>query len=329
MTLRPETRQVVGMVLVLLLMYTVIAAWVPDFRSARNLTNVLLHSAINCVLAVGMTFVILTAGIDLSVGSLMTLASAVMGVLLRDRYGGPLFGLAAAMACGVFAGLVQGAVIVRWAVPPFICTLGMMMAARGTALAASQGRTIHGLPDQALWLGGGNVATLLRAPPPGPGGDLLLPVPVVISLALVAIAHVVLTQTAFGRHVVAVGANEEAARLAGVPVGWVKLSVYMICGATAALAGIIMTGRMEAASPIIGEGAELEAIAAVVIGGTSLMGGRGTVMGSLIGALMMGLLRNALTLMDKPDHVQKIVIGGVIVFAVVADQVVRRRSARA
>ncbi|MFQ6133665.1 MAG: ABC transporter permease [Armatimonadota bacterium] len=327
MTLRPETRQVIGIALVLLLMCVVIAGVEEDFRSARNLTKVLLHSAVNCVLAVGMTFVILTGGIDLSVGSLMTLASAVMGVLLHDGFGGVLFSLAAALAYGTFAGVLQGTVIVRWAVPPFICTLGMMMAARGMAEAVSE-ETIHGLPEQALWLGGGSVGTLVKAAPGASGGDLLLPVPVVISLALVAVAHVVLTQTTFGRHVVAVGANEEAARLAGVPVGWVKLSVYMICGATAALAGIIQTGRMHAASPLIGRGAELEAIAAVVIGGTSLMGGRGTVVGSLIGALMMGVLRNALTLKGKPDRIQQIVIGGVIVFAVVLDQVLRRRSRR-
>jgi len=328
MALRPETRQVIGIALVLLVMCGVIAALVPEFRSARNLTNVLLHSAINCVLAVGMTFVILTAGIDLSVGAVMTLASAVMGVLLRDRFGGALFAVAAALACGALAGLVQGAVIVRWTVPPFICTLGTMMAARGLAEAVSKGETIHGLPEQALWLGGGSIATLVKAPPGATGGDLLLPVPVVLSLALVAVAHVMLTQTAFGRHVVAVGASEEATRLAGVPVGWVKLTVYMICGATGALAGVIATGRMHAASPIIGKGAELEAIAAVVIGGTSLMGGRGTIVGSLIGALMMGVLRNALTLMNKPDRIQQIVIGCVIVFAVVLDQVLRRRSAR-
>ncbi len=329
--MRPETRQVVGIGLVLMTLSGALALLVPEFRTLQNISNVLLQSSINCVLAVGMTFVILTAGIDLSVGSLLALTSAVMGVVLTrvaEPSGGTLIAAAVlgAIAAGALAGAMQGAVIVRWRVPPFICTLGMMTVARGLALVLTQQQTIHGIPLQARWLGAQQLSIWI---PTSEGlSRLAVPVPVLVSLGLVAMAHVVLTQTVYGRHVMAVGANEEAARLAGVPVGPVKMSVYLLSGAAAGLAGVILTGRMGSASPIIGYGSELDAIAAVVIGGTSLFGGRGTVIGSLLGAVMMQVLRNGLTLMGKPDPIQQIVIGSVIVFAVVLDQVVQRRTRR-
>ena len=310
--MRPETRQTITMSLILLGLCIALGVARPTFATQENLLNVLLQSASNCVLAVGMTFVIITAGIDLSVGSVLALSGVVLGMLVMKAEAGAALGLCAALAAGGLCGLMQGAVIVRWSVPPFVCTLGMFCAARGLALILAEGETIHGLPDAANWLGHGKLI--------GPIG-----VPTVLSLAVVGVAHIVLTQTAFGRQVFAVGANEEAARLAGVRVGAVKLAAYAICGFTAGLAGIIVAGRMGSASPVVGKGDELYAIAAAVIGGNSLMGGRGTVIGTLVGALLIQVLRNGLTLLIVPDRWQLVVIGSVIVLAAVIDQLRKGR----
>jgi len=311
---RPETRQTITMSVILLGLCAVLAAAKPEFLTRENLLNVLLQSSTNCVLAVGMTFVIITAGIDLSVGSVLAFSGVVLGVLVKQAGVGVGIGLCAAAAAGTCCGLVQGAVIVRWAVPPFVCTLGMMCAARGLGLILAGGQTIHGLPPAATWLGHGRLI--------GP-----IAVPTLLSLAAVGVAHVVLTRTAYGRHVFAVGANEEAARLAGVRVGTVKLIAYATCGFTAGLAGIIVAGRTGSASPIVGVGNELYAIAAAVIGGNSLMGGRGTVIGTLVGALLIQVLRNGLNLLIVPDRWQLVVIGLVIVLAAIIDQMRQGRRA--
>jgi ribose/xylose/arabinose/galactoside ABC-type transport system permease subunit len=310
---RPETRQTITIGSILFALCVLLAMVAPAFLTRENLLNVLLQSATNCVLAVGMTFVIITAGIDLSVGSVLALSSVVLGVVVLKAEAGVPTGLLCAAAAGTVCGLLQGAVIVRWAVPPFVCTLGMMSAARGLALILTKGQTIHGLPPGAVWLGQGKLIDAV-------------PVPAILSLAAVAVAHIVLTQTAFGRQLFAVGANEEAARLAGVRVGVVKLAAYVICGFTAGLAGIIVAGRTGSASPIVAKGDELDAIAAAVIGGNSLMGGRGTVIGTLVGALLIQVLRNGLNLRFVPDRWQLVLIGSVIVLAAVIDRMQRRRE---
>ncbi len=310
--MRPETRQTITMSIVLLALCVALAIIAPAFASRDNLLNVLLQSATNCVLAVGMTFVIIAAGIDLSVGSVLALSGVVLGVLVIGEGAGVVIGLCGAALTGALCGLLQGAVIVRWSVPPFVCTLGMMCAARGLALILTGGETLHGLPAGATWLGQGKLI--------GPIG-----VPIVLSLAAVAVAHIVLTRTVFGRQLFAVGANEEVARLAGVRVGMVKLGAYAICGFTAGLAGIIVAGRTGSASPIVGYGDELYAIAAAVIGGNSLMGGRGTVIGTLVGALLIQVLRNGLNILIVPDRWQLVVIGFVIVLAAIIDQMRRGR----
>ena len=310
--MRPETRQTITMFAVLLALCAVLGIGEPKFLSGRNLLNVLLQSSPICLLAVGMTFVIITAGIDLSVGSVLALSGVTLGVLVLKADMGVAVGLLAAMAAGALCGVLQGAVIVRWAVPPFVCTLGMMCAARGLARMLTEGYTLHGLPAAARWLGHG---TLI-----GP-----IAVPTALTLATVAVAHVVLTQTAFGRQVFAVGANAEAARLAGVRVGLVKLVAYAVCGFTAGLAGVVWAGRTGSVSPNAGLGDELYAIAAAVIGGNSLMGGRGTVIGTLVGAVLIRVLRNGLNLLTVPDPGQLMVIGSVIVVAAVVDQVRKGR----
>ena len=283
-----------------------IVLWIltPHFMTVSNLLNVAQQTAIVAIIAAGMTFVIITAGIDLSVGSVLAFSGVVMATLLLR--GLPLgLALLSGVGTGLFCGLINGLLISVGRLPPFIATLGMMSVARGAALVFTEGRPVSGFSDSFRQIAVGEV--------------LRIPAPVVIMLAVYLIAHFVLTRTKLGRYTYAIGGNEEAAILSGVNVRLYRTLVYGLCGGLSGLAAIILTARLNSAQPIAGIMYELDAIAAVVIGGTSLIGGEGTVFGTLIGALIMGVLRNGLTLLGVSSFVQQIVIGSVIIVAVLFD----------
>lgn len=331
-----------GVGLALLLLTAIAAVTVPGFFTRENLTTVLLHVSINAILALGMTFVIVAAGIDLSVGSVLGLAGVLAAATLTS---GPLLqavGVGGAVAAalivglgtGVGVGAVNGAVTAWFGVAPFMVTLAAMTIARGAARLFTGGVPI-GFPaigdpqfaakvaalDALHELGGG------RLPVPGlPRG---FPVPALVMLLLAVLAAFVLTRTRFGRYVYAVGGNEEAARLAGVPIRAVKLAVYAIAGACAGLAGILLVGQLRSGGPDAGLLYELNAIAAAVIGGASLFGGIGTAWGALVGALMIGVLNNALDLLGVQSFWQEIVKGGIILLAVLFDVWTKRGAQRA
>ena len=284
----------------------------PYFLTVSNLLNVVEQTSINAIVAVGMTFVILSAGIDLSVGSIVALAGVVLGTLLRAGHPAAV-AVALALATGVACGLVNGALISWGGLPPFIVTLGTMSIARGAALLVTEGRPVSGFAASFRVLATGRVG--------------FVPSPVIAMLVAYAAAQFVLTRTTFGRYVYAIGGNEEATRLSGVAVRFHKTMIYGVSGLASGVAAVILTARLDSAQPIAGMMYELDAIAATVIGGTSLMGGEGTLGGTLVGALIMGVLRNGLNLLSVSSFLQQIVIGGVIVAAVLFDTLLKRRRA--
>ena len=288
----------------LLVLCLVLWAHTPHFLTVSNLLNVAQQTALNAIIAVGLTFVIISGGIDLSVGSLVAFSGVMMADLMQKGVAVPLAVLAG-LATGFGWGLVNGLLITLGRLPPFIATLGMMSVARGGALYYTDGRAISGFGEDFRWL-----AT---------GETLFTPVPVLVMLVVYAVAHFVLRRTPFGRYTFAIGGNEEAALLSGVQVRFHKTMVYGVCGLLSGLAAAVLTARLNSAQPIAGINYELDAIAATVIGGTSLMGGQGSVVGTLIGALIMGVLRNGLNLLSVSSYLQQIVIGVVIVLAVLLD----------
>ena len=276
----------------------------PHFLTFSNLINVAQQTSINAIIAVGLTFVIISGGIDLSVGSIVAFSGVVMASLLSRDVPWP-FAIAAGLATGLGSGLLNGLLISLGRLPPFIATLGMMSMARGGALLYTEGRPISGFGEGFRWLATGEV--------------LFVPVPVLVMGAVYLVAHFILRRTPFGRYVFAIGGNEEAALLSGVKVRLHKTMVYGVCGLLSGLAATVLTARLNSAQPIAGINYELDAIAATVIGGTSLMGGQGSVIGTLIGALIMGVLRNGLNLLGVSSFVQQVVIGAVIILAVLMD----------
>jgi len=314
---------------VLLLLLILFSALAPEFLTANNLSILTKHVAITALLAVGMTFVILTGGIDLSVGSIAGLGGMVAGYLLTQgvSIGGAthyppvsIVILLTICACMV-VGALNGWLVAKAGVAPFIATLGTLYIARGAALLISNGKTFPGL---------GGVAARGNTGFPAFGQGFLLhaPTPVWMMVALFAVAWVVATKTPFGRHVYAIGGNERAARLAGIRVTQVKLATYVFSAFCAALVGLIIAAQLEAAHPATGESFELNAIAAVVLGGTSLMGGRGSVTGSLIGAFVIGVLADGLVMLGVSEFWQIVIKGVVIVLAVGLDQLQTRLQAR-
>lgn len=294
----------------LVVLALVLWALTPHFLTVSNLLNVAQQTTLVAIIAVGMTFVIITGGIDLSVGSVLAFAGVVMASLLQR--GWPLLlALLAGLAVGLLCGLLNGLLITAGKLPPFIATLGMMSVARGAALVFTGGRPISGFADNFRWLA---VSDVLR-----------IPVPVIVMLLVYLVAHFVLTKTKLGRYTYAIGGNEEAALLSGVNVRVYKTLVYGLCGMLSGLTALILTARLNSAQPIAGMMYELDAIAATVIGGTSLSGGEGKIFGTLIGALIIGVLRNGLNLLDISSFVQQIVIGAVIIVAVLLDTLLKRR----
>jgi ribose transport system permease protein/inositol transport system permease protein len=312
--------------LFLVALVVVFAVLQPNFLHPLNLMNVLRQVSISGLIAIGMTFVILTAGIDLSVGSLVALTGLAAAYVakggLESRFavgaeaaGNPvILAFLTAIAVGMAAGALQGLAITRLRVPPFVVTLGGLSAFRGAALLLSEGGPISGFSPAYTWWGQGRIEGV--------------PVPVVIFLAAAAIAYVVLHYTRYGLHVYAVGGNTAAADLNGVNTRRVVFSVYVIVGFFCGLASFLLSARLNSAEAVAGLGLELDVIAAVVIGGTSLFGGAGGVVGTVIGALLIGVLRNGLVLLNVSPFIQQIVIGLILVAAVAFDQyaAARRRA---
>ncbi len=295
-----------SLILALLILCGVLALSSPAFLTGRNILTVFRQISINAVLAMGVTYVILAGGIDLSLGSVVALTGVLSATFAHpDTY--PLFvPVLMGLGAGVIVGLVNGLIVTRAQVAPFIVTLGMMTIARGAALVLSQGRPVSQLSDAFNALGGADVAGI--------------PVPVLILGAVFLISQVILSRTTFGRYIYAVGGNEDAARASGIHVNRVKLAAYAICGGLAGLAGIIQAARINTGQPNAGIAYELDAIAAVVIGGTSLSGGMGGVGGTLLGALIIGVINNGLDLLNVSSYYQQIIKGVIIIGAVTLDR---------
>jgi ribose transport system permease protein len=287
----------VGLIVVCLVM--VFAS--DSFLSYGNLTNILRQVSINALIAVGMTFVILTGGIDLSVGAVMALSGTIAAGLMSSG----LNGVVALLACiliGLAFGLANGAFVAFGRMPPIIVTLATMGIARGLALIYTGGYPISGLPSWIRFFGNGSV--------------LGVQMPIVIMVVVYALAWVLLERTPFGRYVYAIGGNETATRLSGIRVSRCKLMIYGLSGLTTAIAAVVLTSRLMSGQPNAGEGFELDAIAAVVLGGTSIAGGRGSLIGTLLGALLLGVLNNGLNMVGVNPYVQTVVKGIIILLAI-------------
>jgi|GraSoiStandDraft_4_1057263.scaffolds.fasta_scaffold02064_9 ribose transport system permease protein len=283
----------------------------PEFLTSDNLFNVGAQTAVTAIIAMGMTLVIITAGIDLSVGAVAALAG-VIGAKAMSELGIPVIpAIGLGVLTGAAAGVING-VLITWAgMAPFIATLGMMSVARGTLDISTNAVAVFGLPDDFQLLGQGEI---------GP-----VPIPVIVIAVVAVIGHIVLTRTKLGRYSYAIGSNPEAARLSGIPIRLYLTIVYTICGALAGLGGMIAASRVSSGQPNFGIGLELDVIAAAVIGGASLFGGQGTIVGTLIGAFLIALIRNGSVLLDINIFVQSVVIGVVIWLAVIWDRFRRRK----
>jgi len=281
----------------------------PHFLTLSNFFNISRQAAVITIIAIGETFVILTGGIDLSVGSLVTLTSCAMALVMINT-NNIVLGVLVGLAVGVGVGFINGFLVAKADLPPFIVTLGMLGIAQGVALVITFGRSMFGLPGTFKWIGQGSLFGI--------------PAPLILVIILFVIFHILLTYNRLGRYILAVGGNEQATRLSGVNVDLMKISAYVISGFMGAIGGIVLSARINSAHPAAGQGYELDAIAAAVIGGTSLMGGEGTIVGTLIGAFMMAVIRNGLNLLNVNSFWQQIVIGVVIIVAVWMDRMRKR-----
>jgi ribose transport system permease protein len=302
--------------LALLVVFTLAS---PNFLQTANILAILQATSVNGVLAIAATLVIITGGIDLSVGTLMTFCAVIAGVVLT-YLGWPLpFGILGALLAGTASGLLSGTIIAKLKVPPFITTLGMMLILKGLSLVISGTKPIYfnGTPGFNQISLGSLVGNFIPAMP--------IPNGVLILFAVAILASFILTRTALGRYTFALGSNEEAVRLSGVNVDRWKIAVYSLAGGICGVAGLLIASRLNSAQPALGQGYELDAIAAVVIGGTSLSGGRGTILGTLIGALIISVLANGLRILSVAQEWQTVVTGSIIILAVYADILRRRR----
>lgn len=323
-TLRTVLHQLAALRMPVILLLLVVAATIAtggQFREPGNLINVLRQVSFEGLIAFSMTLVIVTGGIDLSVGSVVALTGVAAALTMRAMPdAAPAVRIALGLLCGTLVGAGTGAtsglIISRLFLPPFIVTLSMMLVARGAAFILCNGQPVYELPEQLRWWGRGFV------------GDAWLgqslPTPVLVMAGGFVFFHVLFTRSVFGRRVIAIGSNEEASFLAGVPVKSTKLWVYVLTGCVAGLAGTLHTAKLMAGDPKVGEMWELNVIAAVVVGGTSLFGGRGTVFGTLLGTLIIGVLNNTLNLCQVEHFWQKVVLGAVILAASLLDAGLRR-----
>ena len=306
----------------LLLLCIVLSIMTDKFFTADNGLNVLRQIAVNICISTGMTLIVLTAGIDLSVGSVLALCGAVTAGLLKNGIEIPSsnlfigFTLLGAIAGGIILGALlgwfNGFTITKFRVPPFVATLAMLTIARGVTMLYTKGHPISNLGKDFAFIGSGSL--------------IGIPVPVWIAIAVVLFAAFLTQQTKMGRYIYAIGGNEQAAKLSGINIVKVKMSVYAIAGALAALGGIIVTARLDSAQPNAGTSYELDAIAAVVIGGTSLSGGKGSVWGTVMGAIIIGVLNNGLVLLNVSPFWQQVVKGAVILLAVIIDKIGERKE---
>lgn len=316
-TLAALQKAVAFVVLVALLVFFSIFA--PNFAAWNNMVNIMQATAVNGVLGVACTFVIISAGIDLAVGTMMTLTAVMAGLTLTNA-GMPLpIGILGAMASGAVMGAISGTIISKLKIPPFIATLGMMQIARGLALVFSGAHPIYfnDTPNYKYISPESSISALI------PG--LEIPNGVFVMFAVAIIASVILNRTILGRYVFALGSNEEAARLSGMNVDFWKIVTYSLSGLICGIAGLLVSSRLNSAQPALGLGYELDAIAATVIGGTSLSGGRGTVLGTIIGAFIMSVLTNGLRVMGVQEEWKIVVTGIIIIIAVYVDIVLRKK----
>ncbi|WP_104402320.1 ABC transporter permease [Vibrio penaeicida] len=296
---------------VLLGLCVVMTALSPYFLSVDNFLNIILATATIGVLAIAATFVIGSGGLDLSLGSVMGL-SGVVGATLAVMFDSALIGITGCLLAGAMAGGVNGFLVTRAKVPAFIVTLGMLGLARGLALVITDGRVVYGLPDFLVYLGQGR-----------PFG---IPMPALLFLILAFSMHIVLAYTRFGRHTLALGDSEQAVKTAGINVSRLRITLYTLSGILAGVAGLIFMARVNSGDPTAGLSYELTAITAAIIGGTNLFGGRGSILGTLIGALIMGVLQNGLNLLAVQSYYQQMAIGAVLIFAVFVDQYQSKES---
>ena len=301
--------QGVGLTLVVIALAVVFTLINPRFATVANLANVLTQASHVIIIAVAMTFVVTSAGIDLSVGSVLALVTVIGFAFIKNGMP-PLFAVMIMFSLGAAIGCVTGSLIALIKIPPFIATLGMMVSLRGLALLHSAGTMHFGLPPSLVWFGQGKVAGV--------------PVPVIIALCFALFGSWLFNHTRFGLHVRAIGGNREAARLAGVPVNRVEILVYGFMGLVTALGGLIMIARIDSTQATIGTGMEIHIISAVIIGGTSLFGGRGNIYGTVLGAILLAMMTNALVIAGV-DHFWQLVIMGIIVLLAVAIGNLRER----
>ncbi len=301
----------------LIILIVVFSAASPNFLTFNNINGILLATAVNGILALGVTYVIITAGIDLSIGTVMTFSAVLTGVFITN-WGLPIpIGILGGILTGGFAGFINGVVIAKLKIPPFIATLGMMYMAKGLALIISELRPIY-FTDTPEYR---SVAMGSIIPDSG------IPNAVLIMFLMAIIAAFILTRTVLGRYTFALGSNEEATRLSGVNVDRWKIAVYTLSGLFAGVAGVVISSRLNSAQPGLGQGYELDAIAAVVIGGTSLSGGEGTILGTIIGAFVLSVLTNGLRILSVPQEWQTVVTGAIVIVAVYLDIIRRRQQA--
>ena len=306
-----------GALLVIIVVFSLLS---PNFLQFDNVVGILIATSVNGILALGVTFVIITGGIDLSIGTVMTLSAVITGVLIT-KLGLPLpVGILGGILTGGLAGLVNGILIARFRIPSFIATLGMLNVAKGLALVTSGLTPIYF--NDTPEFNQGAMGSLIGSIVPG----LAFPNVVLVLFGAALIASLVLSRTILGRYTFALGSNEEAARLSGVNVVAWKTAVYAVCGLFAGLAGVVIAARLNSAQPSLGQGYELDAIAAAVIGGTSLSGGEGTILGTVIGAFIISTLTNGLRILSVPQEWQTVVTGGIVILAVYIDIVRRRRE---
>jgi ribose transport system permease protein len=286
----------------------------PIFFSLSNINNLLRQTGFVFISGIGMTLVLIAAGIDLSVGSVLALGCVTVGIFMVQM-GLPVWvAIVFALLLGAVIGLVNGTIIVKFKTPPMIMTLGMMFMARGLVYITTKGLPIYPMPKSYQQIEQSNF--------------LNLPTIVWLCIFLCILFHIILTRTTFGRAVYAIGGNAAAAKLSGIPISRITVTVYVICGIMASLTGVMMGSRLGSAQPSVGTGQEMIVIAACIVGGTSTFGGRGTILGTAIGAFFMNMLTNSMTLMHVNIYYQNLVVGAVLVFAVILDQYAREASLR-
>jgi len=294
-----------GIFLALILVCALFSSMTSRFLTTTNISVILNQVSVNAILAFGVTFVIIAGGIDLSLGSLVAVCGVVVALLSQNNEYSLWIAVIGTLLAGLTLGALNGIIVVLTKVPPFIVTLGTMTIGRGVALILSKGRPISDLNESLNFLGSENLFGI--------------PIPILFLVLSYATCHILLTKTIFGRYVKAIGGNEMASFVAGVRVNRIKLYVYMISGLFAALAGILLTARINTGQPNAGLGFELDAIAAVIIGGTSTRGGKGTITGTLLGVLFIGVINNGLDLINVSAYWQQVIMGGIIILAVVLD----------